>query len=109
MPQRSPEDGLIDWSLPARHLYDFIRAQTRPYPGAFTRVGDSLLRIWAARPTDVPGAGAGRPVLDAERLMVGCGDGNSLEILEISVNGKDVAVASWWRDNGLAEADHAFS
>lgn len=39
-PQRSPDDGEIDWNLPARDLYNFIRAQSSPYPGAFVRTVD---------------------------------------------------------------------
>lgn len=33
---RGPADGEIDWRWPAQRLYDFIRAQTLPYPCAFT-------------------------------------------------------------------------
>ena len=44
---RRPEDGRIDWKLPAKNIYDFIRAQTRPYPGAYTILPDGkILRIW---------------------------------------------------------------
>ena len=35
-PQRSPKDGLIDWSWTSTAIDRFIRAQTKPYPGAFT-------------------------------------------------------------------------
>lgn len=34
-PQRSPEDGLIDFNLSHVEIKNFIRAQTKPYPGAF--------------------------------------------------------------------------
>lgn len=34
--KRVPEDGLIDWSLPIDKLHLFIRAISRPYPGAFS-------------------------------------------------------------------------
>jgi methionyl-tRNA formyltransferase len=40
MPARSPEDGEIDLKLPAKQLYNFIRAQSAPYPGAFLRTVD---------------------------------------------------------------------
>ena len=33
MPQRGPEDGVIDWNLEGEFIERFIRAQTRPYPG----------------------------------------------------------------------------
>jgi len=47
-PQRKPEDGLIDWSWSAKRIRDFIRAQTRPYPGAFTYIQDKKVVIWDA-------------------------------------------------------------
>lgn len=39
-PQRSPKDGEIDLSQPANTLYNFIRAQSSPYPGAFIKTTD---------------------------------------------------------------------
>jgi methionyl-tRNA formyltransferase len=39
-PQRKPEDGEINPEWPARKIYDFIRAQAPPYPGAFIRTTD---------------------------------------------------------------------
>lgn len=39
-PQRKPDDGEIDLSKSARDLYNFIRAQSSPYPGAFIRTSD---------------------------------------------------------------------
>lgn len=45
--RRRPEDGVIDWALPAAKLYDWVRALTHPYPGSFTNAGDHVLRVWA--------------------------------------------------------------
>jgi len=42
---RSPADGEIDWRWPARRIYDFIRAQTLPYPCAFTFYRGQPLRL----------------------------------------------------------------
>jgi methionyl-tRNA formyltransferase len=39
-PQRKPEDGELDLRLPADSLYNFVRAQSSPYPGAFIRTSD---------------------------------------------------------------------
>ena len=47
-PQRSPEDGEIDWSRSTLEIRNFIRAQTRPYPGAFTRIGGKKVVLWDA-------------------------------------------------------------
>ena len=62
-PQRGPEDGEIGWSQDARSIVNFIRAQTKPYPGAFTTWQGKRLIVWksrfvvdsAARPRPVPG------------------------------------------------------
>lgn len=36
LPRRRPADGLLNWNQPAKQVYDFVRALTRPYPGAFS-------------------------------------------------------------------------
>lgn len=53
-PQRRPEDGVIDWTWSSRALYDWIRAQTSPYPGAFTYLDGAKLTIWSARLLERP-------------------------------------------------------
>jgi methionyl-tRNA formyltransferase len=47
-PKRSPEDGLINWSWENLKIKDFIRAQTKPYPGAFTFINGKKVIIWDA-------------------------------------------------------------
>jgi len=47
--QRTPEDGLIDWTWEKEKIQNFIRAQTRPYPGAYTIIGDKKVTIWDAK------------------------------------------------------------
>jgi len=39
-PQRSPNDGEIDLLWDSKKIYDFIRAQSFPYPGAFIKTKD---------------------------------------------------------------------
>lgn len=52
--RRRPEDGRIDWTKSAEEIYNFIRALTHPFPGAFTcEVGEKLcaakkIYIWRA-------------------------------------------------------------
>ncbi len=48
--KRAPEDGLIDWLLPAKTIYALIRAASRPHPGAYTYVDKHKLIIWRAQP-----------------------------------------------------------
>lgn len=49
MPKRTPEDGLIDWTKPALELFNWVRALTHPYPGAFTYYQSKKLFIWDAQ------------------------------------------------------------
>lgn len=50
-PQRNPDDGWIDWTKPAEEIRNFIRAQTRPYPGAFSYANGKKINIWKAEVT----------------------------------------------------------
>jgi len=42
---RKPEDGRIDWGLPAWEIHNLIRAVAPPYPGAFCNAGLHLVEI----------------------------------------------------------------
>lgn len=55
-PQRSPADGKIDWNWDEAKINRFIRAQTKPYPGAWTIIGDKKVTIWEADITKIIGA-----------------------------------------------------
>lgn len=75
-PQRSPKDGIIDWNRDAGYIDRFIRAQTRPYPGAFTTLGSQSLTIWeACVAPDALGVSPGTVVRVGERFMVACAEG----------------------------------
>jgi methionyl-tRNA formyltransferase len=47
--RRRPEDGRIDWSWPARRIFNLVRGVTHPYPGAFCFIGGRKLTVWEAR------------------------------------------------------------
>lgn len=44
-PKRRPSDGLIDWNLSSMKIYNFIRAQTLPYPCAFFYYENSKIKV----------------------------------------------------------------
>ncbi len=52
-PQRIAEDGHIDWNRSAKDIRNFIRAITRPYPGAFTFFDGHMIKIWDAIPFEI--------------------------------------------------------
>jgi methionyl-tRNA formyltransferase len=76
-PKRTPTDGIIDWDTRAPYLHDWVRAQTRPYPGAFTYRGDERLVVWRARPVDIAAQEPAGTVLELrpEGPVVACGEG----------------------------------
>ena len=45
-PIRKPEEGKIDWSKSAEQIRNFVRAQTKPYPGAYSYIHGEKITIW---------------------------------------------------------------
>jgi methionyl-tRNA formyltransferase len=43
--KRVPEDGLIDWNWQKERIFNWIRAQAAPYPGAYTYINGCKLTI----------------------------------------------------------------
>jgi methionyl-tRNA formyltransferase len=76
-PRRRPEDGRIAWGQGPRALYDFVRALTHPYPGAFTLRAGRKLFVWAARESLDERRGAPGEVLAVvpQGVLVACADG----------------------------------
>ena len=72
---RKPADGLMDWTKSATEIRNLVRAVTKPYPGAFTHLGDRKLTVWAASPAK--GAKGAKPgtILSVNPLLVACGQG----------------------------------
>jgi len=80
---RTPADGRIDWTRPAREIYNLVRAVTHPYPGAFTALDGRRLFIWWGRPLAEPLPAAAVPGqivarILGEGLLVATGDGQFL-------------------------------
>ncbi|MDR3156998.1 MAG: methionyl-tRNA formyltransferase [Lactobacillales bacterium] len=49
--KRKPEDGEFEFNLGALELYNFMRAQTKPYPGAFFMYNGQKVIVWSAERT----------------------------------------------------------
>jgi methionyl-tRNA formyltransferase len=100
-------DGRLDWTQPAPVLERRMRAFT-PWPGAWTPLGDEVLKVHRAR----VGAGHGPPgrVLNAsaEGLEVACGQA-SLVLLEVQAEGKRrLPVAAFLSGHPLTPGTHPF-
>lgn len=88
----------IDWTLPAKRVYDFVRGLS-PYPGTWTTLSPrgeaegknaaSVLKVFRTAKTNVATGGAAPGTLKAEhgKLLVAAGD-EWLEIVELQAAGK---------------------
>ena len=79
------EDGQIDFHLPAKQISDRVRG-FQPWPGAFTRFRSKVLNVWRTSPVQQSLA-EGELLVDS-RLLVGCGGGSALDLLEVQPEGK---------------------
>jgi methionyl-tRNA formyltransferase len=94
-PKRVPSDGIIDWETRAPYLYDWVRAQTRPYPGAFTFLGDDKVIVWGARAVELSEAAPAGTIVDvsADGPVVACGEGGLL-LEEIQTEAAELSVGA---------------
>lgn len=69
--RRGDQDNRIDWSWPARDVFNLVRAQVDPYPNAYCYYRGERLRVLAASVTDdVIGGTPGRVVIRRGRGVV---------------------------------------
>jgi UDP-4-amino-4-deoxy-L-arabinose formyltransferase/UDP-glucuronic acid dehydrogenase (UDP-4-keto-hexauronic acid decarboxylating) len=109
---RGPEDGFIDWSRDERTVHNLVRAITRPYPGAFSFLGNRRCIFWQVAPEGSSEDASPGTVLSTDPLTIACGEG-AVEVrfgqIEDSVymSGRQLALelnlAPGMRFNGRAE------
>lgn len=91
-PLLTKEDGRIDFRRSAAEICNRVRG-FQPWPGAYTTFRSKNLHVWAARPAAGDTALAAIRV-ESNRLLVGCGQGTSVEFLEVQPEGKKRMLAS---------------
>jgi methionyl-tRNA formyltransferase len=95
-------DAEVDWSRPARHVYDLIRG-CNPRPGAWTTVGGEEVELLdCERVDDDPGAPPGHVVaVDGDRLVVAA-EGGAIAVQVVRAGGDKTAAGEWARSAGIA-------
>lgn len=78
--RRTPEDGRINWTLPAQAVNNLVRAVTDPWPGAFAFAGTVKFTVWKARVHNDVAAAKPGTVLSVEPFLIACGTG-ALEVV----------------------------
>jgi methionyl-tRNA formyltransferase len=104
-PKLCKEDGLIDWTRGAREIVNLVRG-VNPWPGAYTHLDGKPLKVWKAgvstRPALAPAAKAAPAASSAsetppgtilaaslhEGLLVACGGGEAVALLNVQTEGK---------------------
>jgi methionyl-tRNA formyltransferase len=98
-PKLRKEDGLIDWSRRASEIVDLVRG-VNPWPGAYTHLDGRPLKIWKAAAATPPAMANAEPpgtVLAAsfhEGLLVACGAGEAVALLNVQTEGKKPITAA---------------
>jgi methionyl-tRNA formyltransferase len=80
------EDGQIDFHLNAQEILIRLRV-FQPWPGSYTSFRGKNLHLWAAQPIEHVATTA-EMLVESGRLIVGCGAGSALELLEVQLEGK---------------------
>ena len=89
-PLLEKEHGRIDWSLPARQIYNRMRGFT-PWPGAYTGFRGQACQIWG-RPADSAMASQseipGSLLPSSDAVYVVCGEGSCLQLETVQIEGR---------------------
>jgi len=109
-PMLDKTDGAIDWRRSATRVHDHVRGMN-PRPGAFTRLGEKVVKVHAtaARAGTRAGAVPGQVILaDKSRVVVACGahGEDAIEIVRLQLEGKKpVRASEWVAGRGVKEGD----
>jgi methionyl-tRNA formyltransferase len=80
------EDGKIEWTMPAREVLNRVRGFV-PWPGAYGFLRGQRFHVWNAATGEVAQSPGALRVVN-RRLYAGCGDGSSIELREVQLEGK---------------------
>ena len=98
----------VNWELPSKRVYDFVRGLS-PYPGAWTTLvspdgKETVLKLFRTTKTTQPTCGVGHIVADRKHLYIGTAD-HLLQIDELQLAGKKRMDATAFL-NGMKEIEN---
>lgn len=104
-PMLSKELSPIDWNLPAREVHNKIRGLS-PWPSATAVLNGKKVKIHRSVLVSEKGGAAGEVAENGKRLVVACGDGECIEILNVQAEGKKaMSAADFMRGNPVNIGD----
>lgn len=86
---RKPEDGRIDWNLPAQNIHNLVRAVAPPFPGAFFDFGKHRVELLFSYFQQQP-ARSSKPCIYLEDgiFQADCADGQRFMITQLNIDGQ---------------------
>lgn len=104
-PMLSKELSPIDWNLPAHEVHNKIRGLS-PWPSATAVLNGKKVKIHKSVLVSQKGGAAGEVAENGKRLVVACGDGECIEILNLQAEGKKaMSAADFMRGNPVNVGD----
>ena len=104
-PMLSKELSPIDWNATAREVHNKIRGLS-PWPSATAVLGGKKVKIHKSILVSDSGKAAGEIIESGKRLVVSCGDGKCIEILNLQAEGKKaMSAADFMRGNAVNIGD----
>jgi methionyl-tRNA formyltransferase len=94
----------LDWRRDAQDLSRKVRAFD-PFPGASARLGDTLIKLWSARPASGEGEPGQVLAADDAGILVACGHGALLLTRLQKPGGKRLSVADFLRGFSVKPGD----
>jgi len=106
---RRPEDGVIDWAMPAESIRNLIRAVTDPWPGAFGWIRSRKLLVWRAEvvPREDKRA-SGVITLEPDGSPAVATGSGSLTLLDVTWEGSPRATGKVWANQALVRSGESF-
>jgi methionyl-tRNA formyltransferase len=106
-PMLKRENGRIDWSQPAHHIYNRIRGLD-PWPGAFTSFRGHVCHIWGRPESGQSAAEPGAVAERSGRILSSCGGGTSLRMEFVQIEGKKRISARDWANGARLKPGERF-
>ena len=105
------EDGRIDWTRTAEHIYNRMRGFT-PWPGAYTTFRGQTCQLWG-RPEKIAAAEkSGAPgdiIPSAKEVHVACGEGTCLQLEFVQLEGRKRITAREFANGARLEPGEHFA
>ena len=100
------EMGEVDWSASAFEIHNKIRG-LYSWPGAYTSLNGKRLKLQKAKLSEQSSsAAAGTVLVMGGKLLVVCGNGHCIELLEVQPEGKKrMDAAAFLNGRGVADGD----